>query len=143
MPTPSQTLALLPILTSEQIGVFERYARLEITFDDVRRALRGLFDCSFEPTKGGMIHSAYSRIGDERGNRWIDQRFRIPERRIVITREHLRNALAKNQLNEFSEQDLICWACMVLYCDVYDFDKKDEDFIGDSITDISYGDIEL
>ena len=114
----------LPKLTSKQIAVFERYARLEITLDDLRRALPGLVEYNFE-----------------RRNRWIDQHFRIPDPGITITREHVQNALTKKRMDQFSGHDLICWASMLLMSDVYDFDARDEDFIGDSLTDISYGDI--
>lgn len=111
----------LPKLTPEQLAALEQYAGLEISLDDIRRALRGLVEFSFEPE-----------------NRWIDQRFHIPEPGIPITREHIQNALTKKRLGRVGERDLVYWASMLLMNDAYEFDSKDEDFIADWLNDISY-----
>jgi hypothetical protein len=114
----------LPKLTSAQISVLEEYAHLKICLDDVYFALKGIFEISFE-----------------RGDEWMKQHFLIPEPRITITREHLHSAVEKKRSGQVEENDLVYWAMMLLMCDAYEFDSKDEDFIGDSLADISYRDI--
>jgi hypothetical protein len=117
----------LPNLTPSQLAVFERYARLDISLDDFRGVLRGLvFEISFELE-----------------NRWISERYRILKPGVVVTREHVHNALTKWRTGQVGERDMVCWACVLLMSEAYEFDLKDQDFIGDSLVDISYGDFPL
>jgi len=111
----------LPKMTPGQLAALERYARLEIGIDDIRCALRGQVEFNFEPE-----------------NRWIDQRFNIQKPGIVVTREHIQNALTKKRLGQVGERDLVYWASMLLMNDAYEFDSKDEDFIASWLNDISY-----
>jgi hypothetical protein len=113
----------LPALTPAQIAAFEKYARLEISLDAFRRPLRGLVEVHFEL-----------------GNRWIDERHCIPRPGVTITREHVQNALIKKRMGQVGERDMVCWACVLLMSETYEFDLKDQDFIGDSLCDISYRD---
>jgi hypothetical protein len=112
----------LPNLTSSQIAVFEKYARLDISLPDFRRALRGLiFEISFEL-----------------GNRWMSERYRIPKPGVIVTLEHVQNAITKWRTGQVRERDFVCWACVLSMSDTYEFDLKDQNFIGDSLIDISY-----
>lgn len=110
-----------PELTSEQRGVLEKYAWLEVGLDEVRRTLRDVMKFNFEPEK-----------------RWLNTYFLVPEPGIPITREHISNALAKKRDGMITERDLVYWATMLIGNDAYEIDPKDEDFVAGWLNDISY-----
>ena len=64
-------------------------------------------------------------------------RFRMPEPGIVITREHISNALERKRFGLISERDLVHWATILLLNDAYVLDPGDEDLIADWLNDIS------
>ncbi len=63
--------------------------------------------------------------------------FRVPEPGIVITREHIANALERRRFDLVSERDLAEWATILLANDAYILDPGDEDLIADWLNDIS------
>lgn len=112
-----------PILAPSQITGFEKYARLEISFDELLRELSGLIEFSFD-----------------RENEWVSERYRIPRPGVTVTCEHVQNALTKWRAAQVGEPDMVRWARVLLMSEVYEIDRMDQDIIGDSLADISYGD---
>jgi hypothetical protein len=110
----------LPSLTPNQIDVLGRYALFEAEIEELRKALIGVFEFDFQADG----HTASTH-------------FRVPEPGIVITREHISNALERKRLGLISERDLVHWATLLLLNDAYALDPKDEDLIADWLNDIS------
>jgi len=119
----------LPPLTDEQLEVMRRYALLEIGFEAMQSSLGGIFEISFEPKQESATGLTQRRTAI--GN------FSIPEPGIVITREHIANALERKRFELISERDLARWATVVLLNDAYVFDPGDEDLIADWLNDMS------
>lgn len=119
-----------PPLSDEQLDVLRRYALFEVSLEEMLRSLGGAFDISFdtkEETSAG---------GTQR--RSANNRFPIPEPGIVITREHISNALERKRFGLISEKDLVYWATVLLLNDAYVFDPGDEDLIAEWLNDISF-----
>ena len=94
------------------------------------RSLSGAFDVNFdakEETGKGVTQ-----------RRSANNRFPIPEPGIVITREHISNALERKRFELISERDLVYWATILLLNDAYVFDPGDEDLIAEWLNDISF-----
>lgn len=120
----------LPSLTADQLEILRKFAVLEIGVDEMRRALAGVFDFRFEP----ILRSAegYSQRRTATGN------FRMPEPGIMITREHISNALERRRFELITERDLVVWATVLLLNDAYVWDPADEDLIAEWLNDISF-----
>ncbi len=119
----------LPSLTAEQLEVLRRFALFEASLEEVRHSLAGVFGLDFEPKE----HS--------QGEPWFRMAstgFRVPEPGIVITREHIANALERKRFELITERDLARWATMLLMNDAYSLDPGDEDLIADWLNDISF-----
>ena len=110
----------LPSLTPDQIDVLRRYALFEAGIAEVRKALAGVFDFDLKPAR-----------------RMASTTFRVPEPGIVITREHISNALERKRFDLISERDLVQWATILLWNDAYVLDPGDEDLIAEWLNDIS------
>jgi hypothetical protein len=110
----------LPSLTPDQIDVLRRYALFEAGIAEVRQALAGVFDFDLKPAR-----------------RMASTTFRVPEPGIVITREHISNALERKRFDLISERDLVQWATILLWNDAYVLDPGDEDLIAEWLNDIS------
>ena len=110
----------LPFLTPNQMDVLRRYALFEASIVEVREALAGVFDLDLRHARrAASIH------------------FRVPEPGIVITREHISNALERKRFALITERDLVEWASILLSNDAYILDPGDEDLIADWLNDIS------
>ena len=118
-----------PPLSEAQLDVMRRFALLEIGVDEMHRALEGVFDVQFEAKE--------EPNGNLTQRRTAHNRFPIPEPGIVITREHISNALERRRFGLVSERDLVHWATILLLNDAYVFDPGDEDLISDWLNDIS------
>jgi hypothetical protein len=118
----------LPSLTLDQLEVLRRFALLEIGVEEMRRSLAGVFEFQFEP-KAPVVPSLY---------RTARTHFRVPEPGIVITREHIANALERRRFELITERDLVVWATVLLMNDAYALDPADEDLIADWLNDISF-----
>lgn len=118
-----------PPLTETQLDVMRRFALLEIGVDEMRRSLEGVFEVHFEPRE--------EADGNVTQRRTAHNRFPIPEPGIVITREHISNALERRRFGLVSERDLVQWATILLLNDAYVFDPGDEDLISEWLNDIS------
>jgi len=119
----------LPALTEEQLEMLRRFALIEATLDELRAALAGVFDIEFESRLGAADSFTQRRrtSGD----------FRVPEPGIVITREHIANALERKRFELITERDLVVWATVLLLNDAYVLDPHDEDLIAEWLNDIS------
>jgi hypothetical protein len=118
----------LPSLTLDQLDVLRKFALLEIGVEEMRRSLAGVFEFQFDP-KAPAGPSLY---------RTAKTYFRVPEPRIVITREHISNALERRRFELISERDLVVWATVLLMNDAYALDPADEDLIAEWLNDISF-----
>jgi len=100
----------------------------EAGVDELRRALAGVFDFD--------VRHALSMAGAAQRRTTIE-RYRLPEPGIVITREHIANALERRRFDLVSERDLVEWATILLVNDAYVLDPADEDLIAEWLNDIS------
>ena len=119
----------LPALTPQQMEVLRRFALLEAGIEEVRSSLAGSFDIYFEPEQQTATGLSQWRTATSH--------FRIPEPGIVITREHIANALERKRFGLIAERDLVVWATVLLLNDAYVWDPADEDLIADWLNDIS------
>lgn len=110
----------LPSLTEAQLDVLRRYALFEASLVELRKALADVWHVEFSPT-----------------HRTASTHFRVPEPGIVLTREHIANALERRRFDLISERDLAEWASVLLANDAYALDPADEDLIADWLNDIS------
>ena len=117
-------------LSDEQMEALRRYALFEVGRDEMLRAMAGAFDISFD------LKEQVGSGGTQR--RSANNRFPIPEPGIVITREHISNALEHKRFGLISERDLVYWATILLLNDAYVFDPGDEDLIAEWLNDISF-----
>jgi hypothetical protein len=119
----------LPTLTPNQLDALRCFALLEIGEEDLQRELAGIFEIRFE----AMPMAAAGR----HQRRMVSGSFRMPEPGIVITREHISNALERKRFGLITERDLVHWATILLLNDAYVLDPGDEDLIADWLNDIS------
>ncbi|HEX3893746.1 MAG TPA: hypothetical protein VHW46_14310 [Terracidiphilus sp.] len=117
----------LPPLSETQLDVLRRFALFEAGVDELRRTLTGIFEFQLELQSVGGILQRRSAAG----------RFRLPEPGIVITREHIQNALDRKRFDLISEQELAEWATILLMNDAYVLDPADEDLIAEWLNDLS------
>ena len=120
----------LPALTAEQLEVLRRFALFEATLDEFRTSLAGVFESEFE--------SGLKSAGPLKLLRTASNHFRVPEPGIVITREHIANALERKRFDLITEPDLVTWATVLLLNDAYALDPGDEDLIAEWLNDISF-----
>lgn len=119
----------LPSLTPAQMEALQKFALLEIPEEELQQRLAGVFEVHFE----AMPMAAAGR----HQRRMIRGGFRMPEPGIVITREHISNALERKRFGLISERDLVHWATILLLNDAYVLDPGDEDLIADWLNDLS------
>jgi hypothetical protein len=117
-------------LSDEQMEVLRRYALFEVGLHDMLASLAGAFDIDFEDNRENESPVTQRRSANNR--------FPIPEPGIVITREHISNALERKRFELVSERDLVYWATVLLLNDAYVFDPGDEDLIAEWLNDISF-----
>jgi len=117
-------------LSEEQLEVLRRYALFEVGLHDMLASLAGAFDIDIR----AHLKRRLADVVDTRRN----NRFPIPEPGIVITREHISNALERKRFDLVSERDLVYWATVLLLNDAYVFDPGDEDLIAEWLNDISF-----
>jgi hypothetical protein len=119
----------LPSLTPNQMEALRKFAALDIGEEELRSRLAGVFEVHFEPTRAAAEGRAQRRT--------VSGSFRVPEPGIVISREHIANALEQKRLGRISERDLVHWATILLLNDAYVLDPGDEDLIAEWLNDIS------
>jgi hypothetical protein len=117
-------------LSKEQMEVLRQYALLEVGLHEMLGSMKGAFDIDFEDNRANESSATQRRSANNR--------FPIPEPGIVITREHISNALERKRFELISERDLVYWATVLLLNDAYVFDPGDEDLIAEWLNDISF-----
>jgi hypothetical protein len=127
---PMMTEPEHPPLSDEQLDVLRRYALFEVGLEEMLRSMEGAFDFNLE-----LKEDPSSGITQRRS---ANNRFPIPEPGIVITRDHISNALERKRFGVISERDLVYWATILLLNDAYVFDPGDEDLIAEWLNDISF-----
>jgi hypothetical protein len=119
----------LPSLTHQQMEVLRRFALFEASAEELARTLAGVFELNLVARETLAVGSAPARTASTQ--------FRVPEPGIVITREHIQNALERRRFGLVSERDLVVWATVLLMNDAYALDPGDEDLIAEWLNDIS------
>ena len=119
----------LPSLTPNQMDALRQFALLQIGEEELKDRLVGVFEVYFEP----MAVPAAGR----HQRRTVRGAFRVPEPGIIISRDHIANALERKRFGLITERDLVHWATIILLNDAYVFDPGDEDLIADWLNDIS------
>jgi hypothetical protein len=117
----------LPPLSEPQLNVLRRFALLEAGTAELRSLLSGLFE----------FHVELQPLGGRLQRRSAAARFRLPEPGIIITREHVQNALDRKRFDLISERDLAEWATILLINDAYVLDPAEEDLIAEWLNDLS------
>ena len=120
----------LPSLTPIQMEALRRFASFQMPEAELRRILAGAFEINFETVRQFIDGHGFRRTASGR--------FRVPEPGIVITREHISNALEQKRVGLITERDLVHWATILLMNDAYVLDPGDEDLIADWLNDISF-----
>ena len=118
-----------PPLTGEQLDVLRRFALLRSTAKKC---------CALPEPSMSTLTPGTKATGGITQRRSANNRFPIPEPGIVITREHISNALERKRFELISERDLVYWATILLLNDAYVFDPGDEDLIAEWLNDISF-----
>ncbi len=113
--------AEVPELTDTQKAVLEKFAWMAATPEEVRRALRGVFEFNLDDASR-TAHSS----------------FRVPVPGVRIGREHIENALERKRAGRVAEGDLVSWATLILVNPAYELDPTDEDLLAEWLNDISY-----
>jgi hypothetical protein len=119
----------LPTLTPNQLDALQKFALLEMGEEELQRRLAGVFEIHFEgaPTAPAGRHQ----------RRTVSGNFRMPEPGIVITRDHISNALERKRFGLITERELVHWATILLLNDAYVLDPGDEDLIAEWLNDLS------
>lgn len=120
----------LPSLTPIQMDALRRFASFQIPEEELARILAGAFQINFETVRQSADGQSFRRPASGR--------FRVPEPGIVITREHISNALEQKRIGLITERDLVHWATILLMNDAYVLDPGDEDLIAEWLNDISF-----
>jgi hypothetical protein len=108
-------------LTADQVHAHERFAWMEITVEELQGVCRGAIEFDFGQTE-----------------RRFSGHFVLPEPGVLITKQHIENALNRKRLGIVSERELVLWATMILLNDAYEIDSADEDLIAEWLNDISF-----
>ena len=111
----------LPELSSDQLAVLHRFLVFQAGTADIRSSLWGLFEFELDPER-----------------RTASSHFQLPEPGILVTRDHIANALERETQGDISQRELIDWATMLLLNDAYQPDPNDEDFVAEWLNRISY-----
>jgi hypothetical protein len=125
MPEPEQSP-----LSDEQMELLRRYALFEVGLDEMLRSMNEAFDVDFQSREEPGPAATQRRSANNR--------FPIPEPGIVITRDHISNALERKRFGLVTERDLVEWATVLLLNDAYVFEPGDEDLIAEWLNDISF-----
>ena len=119
----------LPSLSPNQMDALRDFAQLDIGEGELQRRLAGVFEVHFE--------AEHAAAAGRHQRRTVSGSFRMPEPGIVITRDHIANALERKRFGLITERDLVHWATILLLNDAYVLDPGDEDLIAEWLNDIS------
>jgi hypothetical protein len=107
-------------LTRRERKALEKFARLEISLEQLKEAL------------GEMIEVSFAE--DERRLVW---HFVLPEPRVRVRLNHIHDAMAKHAREEITTKELSEWAAMLLLNEAYEWEGPEEDEIADWLNEIS------
>jgi len=68
----------------------------------------------------------------------VQRHFVLPEPGVLITKQHIENALNRKRLDIVNERELVLWATMIPLNDAYEIDSADEDLIAEWLNEISF-----
>ena len=109
-------------LLKEEVDALERFLRLEISLNDLRKRLKDALEFDFQCKQP-----------------WLQEHFITPEPGISVETWHIENALEQKRLGRISERDLAEWASMILMCLAFDIEENgDHDLIADWLHDLSF-----
>jgi hypothetical protein len=107
-------------LFAEQVEICRRYACFDIGLDEMLQSLAGVFEFNFQPNR-----------------RTANTNFIIPEPSVLIARKHIKDALERHRASLISSLELMKWATVILLNDAYDISEEDQDFIAESLNELS------
>lgn len=110
-------------LTQDELDCLKRFAVFEVSLEELRDCLKDVFELT---------------IDWECGVRTSEDRFRVPEPGIPITKKHVENALQKKRQGSITERQLVEWATVILHNQAYELEAKDEDLIAEWLNNISF-----
>jgi hypothetical protein len=99
----------------------ERYARLEITFADLREQLKDIAQFEFLPTERRFFPF-----------------YEPPQPPVRVEKSHIDGAREKQARGEITQQELGLWATMLLMIDAYDWQGLEEEAIAGALNDLSF-----
>ncbi len=97
-----------------------KFARLEVSMEQLCEHLHGMLEVNFGPTERRLI--SY---------------FLLPEPGVRVTKDDIRCVLDKQWKGEISERELSEWASMLMLNEAYDWSGPDEDEIADTLNELS------
>jgi hypothetical protein len=107
-------------LTAEEREFLAKFARLEVSMEQLCEHLHGMLEVNFGPTERRLI--SY---------------FLLPEPGVRVTKDDIRCVLDKQWKGEISERELSEWASMLMLNEAYDWSGPDEDEIADTLNELS------
>jgi hypothetical protein len=99
----------------------ERYARVEITFVDLREQLKDIAQFEFLLTE-----------------RRFSPFYEPPQPPVRVEKSYIDGAREKQARGEITQQELGLWATMLLMIDAYDCQGLDEEAITEALDDLSF-----
>lgn len=103
-----------------QLESLQKFARLEITLDELAQHLGPLLEHDFGTS--------------ERRLAW---HYILPDPHIRIEMSHIRNAMDKHSRGEITTERLSDWAALLLLNEAYDWEGPDEEEIAEWLNEIS------
>jgi hypothetical protein len=107
-------------LTAEEIVALAKFARLEISLEQLLEELHGKLEIDFGETR-----------------RRLTPRYPFPEPGIRIEKNLVQDVQARHSRGEVSKKQLTEWATMLMLNEVYVWDGPDEDEISDLLNGLS------
>jgi hypothetical protein len=108
------------VLTRGELKALEKFARLEISLDDLKVALRKILQFEFKDNE-----------------RRLTSHFVLPQPGVRIDEEDIRRAMNRHTREEISTSQLADWATMLLLNDAYDWQGTKEEEIATWLNEIS------
>ena len=107
-------------LTPEELQLFARFIRFEVTRSELLATVRGVFTFDFTPAV-----------------RRSECNFAPPAPGVRVTLSDIDNATAFHAQGRISTDDLTQWATLLLHCDAYDWEGPEENEIAGRLNDLS------
>ncbi len=105
---------------SIELELLERFARMEISLDELTVRLHGMLELDFGPEERKLI-----------------SHFLLPEPGVRIELNGVRKVMEKHWKGEVSDDELYRWATMLLLNEAYDWEGPDEDEIAEVLNELA------